>query len=211
MRITEIVEFSKSKIKLLLEDNTYLVLYKGMIDTASEEISDADLLRLKKDMTGYAKRRAMNLLLKRDYAISAMKNKLHDDGYNPEIVEETMEFLISRHFIDDYRTAEHIVRSHKGIKSKRELALILRRKEIPEDIAHKALEEFYVTDDHEFLEDGENSDTPQELLVIEKTLRKLKVTPENFREMEYNERQKILAKLYRKGFDGSLINKALNI
>ncbi len=211
MRITEISEFSKSKVKILLEDNSYIVLYKGMIDTASEDISDADLLRFKKDMTGYAKRRAMNLLLKRDYAISAMREKLHEDGYNPEIIDTVMSFLTEKHFIDDERTAEHIVRQYKGYKSKRELAMILRRKEIPEDIAFRALDSFYVTDDFEFLDDGENNDTPQELLVIEKTLRKLKITPESFREMDYQERQKTLAKLYRKGFESSLINKALNI
>lgn len=211
MRITEIVEFSKSKIKLILEDNTYLVIYKGMIDTASEDISDADLLCLSKDMTGYAKRRSMNLLLKRDYTISAMREKLHDDGYNPEIIDNVMNFLVDKHFIDDERTAEHIVRQYKGYKSKRELAMILKRKDVPEDIAYRALEDFYVTDDHEFSEDGEHSDTPQEMLVIEKTLRKLKITPESYKEMEFKEKQKILAKLYRKGFDSSLVNKALNI
>ncbi len=211
MKITEITEFSKSKVKLLLEDNSYLVVYKGMVDTASEDISDADLLRLTKDMTSYAKKRAMNLLLKRDYAISAMREKLHEDGYNEGIVDTVMTFLTDRHFIDDDRTAEHIVRQYKGYKSRRELAMILRRKDIPEDIAFRALESFYVTDDFEFLEEGEERDTPQELLVIEKTLRKLKITPESFREMDYQERQKILAKLYRKGFESGLINKALNI
>ena len=204
--ISEITEFSKSKNKVLFEDNSFLVIYKGMYGKEEREMSDEDYIKLRSEMLGYGKKRAMNLLVRKDYSRKAMEKKLADDGYNSEIIEEVFSFLDSYHYLDDARVAEHLVKINRNSKSMQEIRFILKRQELPDDVIDNALSEYYRDS-----ENGSKDDADGEMAVIVYHLKKLGMTPEKIKELDFKERQKLAAKLFRKGFKAENISKAMRL
>ena len=110
-------------------------------------------------------------------------------------------YLDSYHYLDDLRVAGTFIRNRKGQKSKRELEYLLKQKGIAEEDITAAMEENYVT------ETGES----QERLAIQRCLQKYHVTEEMLPELSYEEKQKLAAKLYRKGFSGDKIRNILQM
>ncbi len=208
MLIISRMEFTKEKVKLVFEDDSFLVVYKGMVDKDLDELSDEELTELTKQMTSYAKRRAMNLLVKKNYSEASLNDKLTKDGYNPAIIKAVFDFLNSYHYLDDERVATEIVRVHKGAKSINELKKLLSNQKLPDDVIEKAILEEYKSEDDD--EDRESCEK-QEMTVILGFLKKNGFTPEKIRALTYPERQKLAAKLYRKGFKSDNIFKALKI
>ncbi len=202
-KISEITEFSKAKIRILFEDETFLTVYKGMYKGDREEMSDEDFEALQKEILSYCKKRAMNLLIKKDYSRKALEKKLEGDGYDPGTIEKTMEFLDSYHYLDDLRIAENLIRNHRALKSRAEIGFLLKNKDIPDEIADQAMENVYYGDE------GEERDTEMKAVIA--VLKKKGLTPEKIGAMEFNERQKLAASLFRKGFKGENIIKALKI
>ncbi len=203
--ISEIGEFSKTKSKIVFEDETFLVVYKGMYKGDPTVMRDDEFEALVSEMSSYGKKRALNLLIKKDYSVKALCKKLEGDGYNPAIIEKILEFLDGFHYLDDARLAENLIRSHKGSKSKAEIRFLLKKREIPEDVADRAVEEFYAVDP----ENEEEKDP--EITAIINLLKKKGMTPEKIGSMEYKDKQKLAAKLYRKGFKSENITKTLRL
>ncbi len=203
-KISEKVEYTKAKIRIVFEDETFLVLYKGMYKQEGNEMTDEDYDALVSEMTSYGKKRAMNLLLKKDYSRRALCKKLEDDGYNPEIIDRVFVFLDSYHYLDDMRIAENVIKNYKGSKSRAEIRFLLKKREIPDDVADAAMESAYTEDD-------ESGDIDTEMTAVINNLKKLGMTPEKIAALEYKDRQKLAAKLFRKGFKAENITKALRL
>lgn len=147
------------------------------------------------------KKRAMHLLEKKDYSRKELKDKLTKGEYPEDIQEEIFAYLDSFHYLDDYRVACGFIRNRKDNKSKRELVYLLKQKGIPEDDIEHAMADCYIT------ENGES----QEDLAIKRQLQKYHITEDQISEIAYEEKQKIAAKLYRKGFSGERIRNALRM
>lgn len=142
------------------------------------------------------KKRALHLLERKDYTRKELVSRLLRDGYTQETVDEIIAYVDSYHYLNDARVAENYIRSKKSYKSKRELQYLLKQKGIEEDEIFSALEENY-------------SDEEEAIL---RMLRKYRVTEETeLSELSYEEKQKIAAKLYRKGFTQEKIRKVLQI
>ncbi len=204
-RISEIKEFSKSKIRIVFEDESFLVVYKGMYKGKEDEMSDAEYEDLTKEMVSYGKKRAMNLLIKKDYSRRALEKKLEDDGYNPEIIEKIYAFLDSFHYLDDERLAENLIRGYRATKSKAEIRFLLKKRELSDEVTERAMENVYYGED----EGEEDRDT--ELKAVINLLKKSNMTPEKIGELDFKEKQKLAAKFYRKGFKAESISKALKM
>ncbi len=204
--ISEIKEFSKSKNRIEFDDESFIVVYKGMYKGDSSEMSEDEYEGLTKEMTAYGKKRAMNLLIKKSYSRRALEKKLEDDGYNPEIIKKIYEFLDSFHYLNDGALAESIIRNYKDTKSKAEIRFLLKKREIPDQIADQAMEEFYMHDEFD-----EDDGIDPEMKAVVKLLKKLSITPEKIAAMDFKERQKLAAKFYRKGFKAENISKALKL
>lgn len=211
MIISSITEFSKKKLKILFEDSSFLVVYKGMVDVEFTELSDEDYERLFKDMLNYGKRRAMNLLMTRDRSVKELTEKLEEDGYNQALIDAVIDFLNKYSYLNDSRVAEQIVRSFRNSKSVMELRQVLKRRGISEEEAEKAIEVFYNQNDFE--EEGTSAETvnDNEILVIQKFLNKIGMTKDKLSELDYQEKNKLAAKLYRKGFKSENIRKAISL
>ena len=157
--------------------------------------------REQKELLLKGKKRALRLLERKDYSRKELTGKLLKDGYEEDIVNQIIEYVDSFHYLDDSRVAGSFIRGRKDIKSKRELEFLLKQKGISEEEICVAMEENYKN------EDG----IAQEEVAIERHLRKFHVTEEELEKMSYEEKQKIAAKLYRKGFDSDKIRKMLQM
>ena len=213
MNIVNIEQFNKQKIKLSFDDESFIVIYKNMLYISEEalpaELPDNEYEELFKGMLTYAKRRAMGLLSKKDYTREALTLKLIEDGYNPGIIESTMAYLDGFHYLDDERVAANIVRSHRESKSRAVIRQKLLAAKVPEELIESAIDNNY----HEPSKDvfaPDEEDPEWESAVIVKHLVKMHVTGELLDEMSYEDKQKLMAKLYRKGFDPGKVRKALD-
>ncbi len=149
----------------------------------------------------YGKKRAMRLLERKDYSRKELTERLLKDGYKEELVESILEYLDGYHYLDDVRVAGSYIRSVKEYKSKKELEYKLKQKGIREEDIAEAIEENYKN------EDG----TSQEEIAIKRQLLKYHITEEVLDDFSYEEKQKIAAKLYRKGFGTDKIRKELQM
>lgn len=128
-----------------------------------------------------AKQKAIAILKYMDRTELELRNKLKQAYYSDEIVERTIEFVMSYHYIDDARFTTNYITSKKATKSKKQIQVELYRKGID-----KTLMEQYL--DNEL----ENDD-----IAIQKAIRKKTQTP---KELTLEEKQKLIASLCRKGF-----------
>ncbi len=214
MLISEIVEFTKSKDKVVFEDGEFIVVYKGMVDKKAEELSEEEYNRLFKDMLVYGKRRAMNLLVRRDRSVKELTDKLSEDGYNEALTGAILDYLDSYHYLDDLRVAKQLVRANRDNKSIREVREVLKKHGISEEVSEEAVSTAYraaseETEDCAF--DDSSASAEHETEVIVSILKKKHLTPEIISALEYDERQKLAAKLFRKGFKSENIRKALTL
>ncbi|MBE5950309.1 MAG: regulatory protein RecX [Lachnospiraceae bacterium] len=159
------------------------------------------MLNEQEELLKRGKKRAMHLLEKKDYSRKELNDKLVKGEYPEEIIAEIFTYLDSFHYLDDLRVAGNFIRNRKEQKSKRELEYLLKQKGISEEDILVAMKENYVT------ESGES----QEELAIRRCLLKYHVTEEMLQTCSYEEKQKLAAKLYRKGFSGDKIRNILQM
>ena len=154
-----------------------------------------------KELLLKGKKRALRLLERKDYSRKELWNRLLKDGYEECLIEQIISYVDSYHYLDDTRVAGNYIRGKKGYKSKRELEFLLKQKGISEDDILIAMEENYKN------EEG----ISQEEVAIERFLQKNHASKDELEEMPYEEKQKVAAKLYRKGFDSEKIRKMLQM
>ena len=147
------------------------------------------------------KKRALRLLERKDYSRKELRDKLLKDGYSEELVNKIIEYIDSFHYLDDVRVAGSYIRGRMGYKSKKELEYMLKQKGISDEEIDLAIQEYYKN------EDG----IPQEDVAICRFLQKYHLDENQISELSYEEKQKIAAKLYRKGFESEKIRKYLNM
>ncbi len=154
-----------------------------------------------KELLLKGKKRALHLLERKDYSRKELTERLKKDGYEEDMVEQIIAYMDRFHYLDDFRMAGSFIRGRKEYKSKKELEFLLKQKGISEEEIELALEENYRN------EEG----ISQEEVAIGKSLRKYHVNDELLSEMSYEEKQKVAAKLYRKGFASDKIRKMLQM
>ena len=147
------------------------------------------------------KKRALRLLERKDYTRKELTDRLFKDGYDEDMVTQIIAYVDSFHYLDDSRVAGSFIRSRKEHKSKRELEYLLKQKGVSEEEIETAIEENYKN------EDG----IEQEEIAIARYLRKFHVDEEKLKAISYEEKEKLAAKLYRKGFASEKIRKMLEM
>ena len=200
MIVTDIAPFDNKKSRIYVDGEFAFILYRGEIRDyhleAGGEISSPvfDEIRLQV-IPKRAKLRAMNLLQKRDYTEYKLREKLREGMYTEDIIDETVEYLKSFHYIDDERYASDFIRYHIEDKSQNRIKQDLKQKGISTDIIESCLGDAYAEED-------ENPEIKQ----CRALLKKKHYDPEN---STYEDRQKIMAFLYRRGFQMDVIQQVL--
>lgn len=197
MLVTRIRPVTRQKYRIEAEGLPPFVLYKGEVSRYHIE-EDKDLSMeiyreiLEEVLIKRAKLRALRLLEQGDRTKKGLENKLEQNGYPPEAVEEAIAYAESFHYIDDKRYAVNYIQNQRGCKGRARIMMELRNKGVSqEDI------------DFAFQETEEGADTRERIRELIRKKRKSQGT------MEEKERQKLYGFLMRRGFASSDILSVL--
>lgn len=198
MIVLSIDNFAKGRYKVTLDNGESLVLYTGELGKLhikeEAELGEAEYKKIMQEiLPKRAKLRGLNLLQKRPYTEHQLRQKYADGGYPQVIADEAIVYLKGLHLIDDYEYARTFMTYKSSQKSVKRMMMDLMQKGISKDVIQSALASLE--------EDGDLSDE-RELIV--KILEKRHYNPE---EATYEEKQKIRAYLYGKGFDMDAIRR----
>ena len=201
MTVTGITEVSKTRCKIEIDQEFAFVLYKGELRnykiTEGKEISDSLIEEVVTTvLCKRAKVRGMLLLKKRPYTEKQMHDKLKQGFYPEGVIEVAIDYFKSFGYIDDYQYATDYIEYYSEGKSRKRLEQDLITKGIDKSLIKSALTKWQ--------EEGGIID---EVAQIRDLLRKKAYDPEH---CNIHEKQKVMAFLFRKGFDISIIKKVLN-
>ena len=199
MIVTDILELSKDKVKVYIDNEFAFVLYKGEIrkyhikkdEVILEEVYHAIMSEV---LTKRAKLRCMNLLKSRDYTRYQLETKLKQGYYPQQIIDDAIDYCSSYGYIDDIRYAMSYINYSKGRKSRKQIEYDLQIKGVTKSDIEIAYNDI-VCDDGDINE--------EELISSLIKKKKFDITTST-----YEERQKIVGFLYRKGFS---IDKIYNV
>ena len=200
--VMEITEISSSRVRILLDDGTGFVLYKGERRNYNlregEQIGTEDYAEIMETvLPKRAKLRALNLLKARSYTQKALADKLRDGGYPAKILADAIAYAASFGYVDDRQYALDFVEYNKEKRSRTWIFNALQKKGVPKEIIEDAWQENA---------SDEESELEREQILF--WMRK-----KNFiaSEATFAEKQKFCAFLYRKGFQIDAIQTALSL
>jgi len=187
-------EQGKKKVRIYINDEFAFSLYPGEIrklnldegmplsDNLYQQINEEVLFK-------GAVLRAMHLLEKVDRTEFEVRKKLKENEYTPEAIDHAVNYVKQYHYLDDERYTKDYIRFKSAKSSKSKITQELRQKGVNKDLITSCMEEssFDETD------------------LIKKWIRKKYPV---MRELEWSEKQKLFASLYRKGFSTNRIEKA---
>lgn len=200
MMITEVTAVTKARYRVVLDEETAFLLYKGELRRfhikQGEELEEGARQSIFHEiLPKRAKLRCMNLLKAKGYTRKQLADKLEQGGYPADIIEEALAYVEAYGYINDENYARSFIEYHMQAKSRKRMENDLSQKGVSKEIIRKVFDELK--------EDGREVD--EESMIRELLLKK------NFRfqESDYQERRKMCAFLYRKGFHADTISKVL--
>ena len=142
------------------------------------------------------RKKSMELLNYKDRTEWELRDKLSQAEFEDTVIEDAVAYVQSFHYIDDERYAVNFVLAHKDSKSIQMMQQELKKRHVAEEFI-------------ELAGDNVNGDDSGALRkAIQKLLR---VSASELEQMSYKEKQKLAAKLYRKGFQGEDISRELQL
>lgn len=199
MIISRLEEDRKSKIKVYLDDQyAFSLNRKDATDLNLAEGMELDQ-QLYDDIVEniiypHAREKALLLLKGMDRTELELRRKLLEAGYTQDIADRAIAYAASYGYVNDERYASAFIRSRMKNKSKMAIRNALLQKGVYQETIDKA-----------FAEEYENQDFEAE--AIQKAIAKKTKDPES---LSYEDKQKLIASLYRKGFDLHKINQILH-
>ena len=202
MIVTQLSEISRGRYRVYVENEIAFVLYRGELKRMGiregEEIPEEKLREIQEEiLPKRAKKRAMNLLQKRDYTAAGLREKLRDGDYPETCIEEAIAYVESYGYIDDLRYARDFILYHLERKSRTRIEQDLQRKGIDRKLTQQVFTELE--------EEGTSQDEETMIRVI---LEKKKY---DAKMATIQEKQRMHAFLYRRGFHSEAINRALSL
>ncbi|WP_026526559.1 RecX family transcriptional regulator [Butyrivibrio sp. VCD2006] len=202
MTVTDIVALDNKRSKVFIDGEFAFILYRGEIRGyglhTGEEISSPVFNEITQTVIPKrAKLRAMNLLQKRDYTERKLRDKLREGMYTEEVIDDAISYLKSYKYIDDERFARDYIAYQMNLRSRNRIKHDLIQKGVSSDIIERLLSEAYTEEDND-----------PELALCVSLLKKKHYDPDS---ITFEEKQKLMAFLYRKGFSNDVIGKALSL
>ena len=201
MIVTQIIELSKNRSKVYIDQEFAFVLYKGELRlhhiAEGHEMKEDDYYEIFHTiLPKRAKLRAMNLLQKRTYTEKQLRDKLREGFYPEEILEEAISYVKSFHYVDDEQYALDYLNYNVGRKSLRQIEMDLYQKGISQEIYTKALSLWEA--------DGGKQDEQE---IIRELLEKKHYQTD----CDLKTKQKVYGFLLRKGYSSDAITRAMRI
>lgn len=199
--ISDIKDLTSKKKLVYINYEPAFALYSGEVfrynlkadSYISEQIYDEIITILSKRVLT----RALYLFKDKDYTEHEIKSKLLKAYYPEQSIEYSTEYLKENHFINDRRYAYNYIAFKSDSYSSRVIVNKLRQKGIASDDIDAAFEEFT----------SDNSDSEYNTLV---NLMNKKLKGRSVLELSYEDGQKLIAYMCRKGFSYDLARKAFN-
>lgn len=127
------------------------------------------------------RKKAMSLLNHMDRTEWELRDRLGRNGFEPEVIEDAVVYVKSFHYIDDARYALRFAEIYRESRSVNRIRQDMKKRHVPDEYIEMALENISW------------DDSP----ALKKEIRKICGDKTEF---TYEEKQKIAAKLYRRGF-----------
>lgn len=127
------------------------------------------------------RKKAMSLLRHNDRTRWELQDRMERAGFSEDVITDAIAYVESFHYIDDLRYARRFAEIYRESRSITRIRQDLKKRHVPEEYIEIALEEISYDDS----------------VALARELKKLCKGQEEF---TYDEKQKIAAKLYRKGF-----------
>lgn len=199
MKILKIESVTKTKYRIYLEGQLTFFLYKGELSryclSEGTELSALEYQDIcKQVLVKRAKMRAMHLLNTMGRTEHQLRKKLMQGEYPPEVIDEAVLYVKSFGYINDVAYAKNFILGRKERKSRREIEQSLREKGIDVEVIEASFEECYEKDDQK--------------AAIKTLLRKKKYDPDR---MDWEQKQKMIGFLARKGFDYDDIRQVIQV
>ncbi|ROR22355.1 regulatory protein [Mobilisporobacter senegalensis] len=186
MMITRLETIDKKRYKVYIDYEYSFMLYTSDIKryniVENEDISEDIYHEIIED-TVYrrAKQKALAILKYMDRTEAELGSKLKQAYYTDEIIKRTIEYVKSYHYIDDERYISNYIQSKKSTKSKKQIQAGLYQKGIDKNLIEECFE----------------SELESDEVALQKAIHKKTDNPEN---LSFEEKQKLIASLCRKGF-----------
>lgn len=186
------------KNKILLDNDTFFYLYDSEIkklDLHEKNEIDPVLYNVifEEYLFARAKKKALAILDKTMSSKEQIRTKLRRNDFCDEVIDKVISLLEEYNLLNDYEYAKAYISSYQNKKSIRELKFELQKRGIDRDIIEELVS---------------NIDSSEmEIANIEKIVRKYRDSEGN---IPIEKRQKIMASLYRKGYDKNNILRVLD-
>ena len=200
--ITSIEELDKSRVKVYIDEQFAFVLYKGELRSMglkqNSAVTEHQLCRITSEiLPKRAKKRAMNLLQKRQYTEKQLRDKLRQGLYQEAVIDDAVEYVKSFHYIDDLRFALDYIVYYSDYRSRGRIENDLIKKGIDKDVIAEA---YAATEEKDHLTDEQD--------LIRKELEKKHFHAD---EADFTQKQKMIGYLYRKGFRLENIRNVIDV
>lgn len=153
LQIQAVRAMEKGRAAVKFDNGIEVILYKGEIRKLSlqegEYITGDDYRNIIDEIIGpRVKKRAMFLLEKMERTEHQLCEKLRQNGYPTECIEQAVVYVKSYHYIDDLRYAKTYIRFRQEKKSRQRLKMDLMVKGVSKDTIEQALEEEFDSDEY---------------------------------------------------------------
>ncbi len=204
--VTSIVDikhsYSNKKKLVYINYEPAFALYNKELKTYSikenETISEHNYSDIVQMLSKRATVRAMNLLKSKDYTKKELVSKLEMSYYPKKSIHDALTYVERYGYINDKRYVENYIAFKANKKSRKQIEQFLKEKGIGSDVIENALEDYY----------GNSSEYEMNLIIS--TLKK-KYGNVSIEELDYKQKQKMMAYMYRKGFGMDTIHKAVDV
>ena len=185
------------KNKITLDNDTFFYLYDSelkKLDLHEESEIDSVLYNVifEEYLFARAKKKALAILDKTMSSKEQIRTKLRRNDFGDDVINKVIELLEEYNLLNDYEYTRAYISSYQNKKSIRELKFELQKRGIDRDIIEELIS---------------NIDSSEiEIANIEKIVRKYRDAEGN---IPIEKRQKVMASLYRKGYDKNNILKVI--
>lgn len=200
MTVMQLTALSRGRYRVEMEDSTSFVLYRGELAKLDiregGNLPEETLCRIRDEILPLrAKKRVMNLLQRKDYTTAGLREKLREGAYPEACIEEAIAYAASYGYVDDARYAEDFIRCYLEKRSRTRIEQDLIKRGIPRELIGEVFEKL-----------AAEGTTQNEESMIRDLLEK-----KNFDQKTATgqEKQRMYAFLYRRGFHTEAINRAL--
>ena len=200
--VEKINKTGKQYFEVLLSSGYKLNMYSSELRkfgvSVGVELTDERFSEIKHAcVTVRCRKKVLSLLEMSDKPEGELRSKLRLKGYDEEAIDDAISYAKKFGYIDDERYAKNFISFNLGVKNKTKIITSLTVKGIKKDVVLRLYDEA--------IEESGSDDDPEMEALLKEIRKKSKGG-----ELTYEEKTKLSAALYRKGFSLSLIKKALN-